>query len=574
LNVDGTMFDVKGPTLYTISLFHDPNRSSDEIVKAIDENIERLRMQPVDAATLERAHVKMRAALYRDIDAEYGFGRANLLALFALFYDDPARINRIESRFAAVTPELIRKTAEEYLRPANRTIYTVVPKAAVAPVVTKEPPPAPDPPKNFTLPEVRRFDLPNGMHVRLMQYGDMPMVTIRLATQTGSIDEAADQVWLAGITGEMMQQGTTTRSAEEIAQQAALMGGSLGVNAGANETTIRTDVFSESAVAAVDLIADVARNPRFPESELGRIRNDYVRKLSMDRTDPRSMVSARFEELLYPDQPYGRSFPTPEMLKGYTLEQVRAFHDHNFGAARSRIYVVGRFDEAAIEKAIRRDFGGWNAGSPPSVPVVNAVSRPGVYLIDRPGAVQSTFLIGLPVIGPDSHDYRRLQVANGVLGGTFLSRITWFLREQKGYSYSPVSYVYVRLRSAYWVEDADVATNATGASVKGIVDEINRLRAEPPTEKELRGVQNFLAGVFVLFNSTRDGIAGQLDNVDLYALDEDYLRDYVASIYAVTPADVQRMAQQYIDPAKLAIVVAGDKKVIADQLRPFGTIGE
>ena len=123
----GSMFDNNGPSLYTIDLFHDPDQSSDQILKAIDENIDRLRTQTVDAATLARARVKMRAAFYDDLERNYGFGRANLLAGFALFYDDPARINRIEPRFAAVTPELIRKTAEEYLRPANRTIFTVVP---------------------------------------------------------------------------------------------------------------------------------------------------------------------------------------------------------------------------------------------------------------------------------------------------------------------------------------------------------------------------------------------------------------------------------------------------------------
>jgi len=124
----GSMFDNNGPSLYTIDLFHDPDKSTDEILRAIDENVDRLRTQTIDEATLARARVKMRAAFYNDLERDYGFGRANLLAGFALFYDDPARINRIESRFAAITPELIRKTAQEYLRPANRTIFTVVPK--------------------------------------------------------------------------------------------------------------------------------------------------------------------------------------------------------------------------------------------------------------------------------------------------------------------------------------------------------------------------------------------------------------------------------------------------------------
>jgi zinc protease len=130
MNAFDPMFDVRGPTLYTIDLYHDADKSDDEIVAAIDQNIDRLRSQPVDAATLERARVKARSAFFKDIEGTYGSGRADLLAVFALFYDDPARINRVESRLAAVTPELIRRTAEEYLRPGNRTILTIVPKSA------------------------------------------------------------------------------------------------------------------------------------------------------------------------------------------------------------------------------------------------------------------------------------------------------------------------------------------------------------------------------------------------------------------------------------------------------------
>jgi predicted Zn-dependent peptidase len=132
MNSFDSMFDSKGPALYIIALYHDADRTDDEIVKAIDADIDRLRLQPLDAATLERARVKARSAFYKDLESGYGFGRADLLAVFALFYDDPTRINRIESRFAAVTPELIRKTAEEYLRPGNRTILTIVPKTAGA----------------------------------------------------------------------------------------------------------------------------------------------------------------------------------------------------------------------------------------------------------------------------------------------------------------------------------------------------------------------------------------------------------------------------------------------------------
>jgi predicted Zn-dependent peptidase len=128
LNALGTMFDINGPTLYTVWLFHDKDKTDDEIIKAIDDNVTRLQTQPVDPATLQRARVKMRSELYNEIEALFGFGRADLLACFALFDDDPSKINRIEDEFARVTPDLIQRTAQEYLRTTNRTILTVIPK--------------------------------------------------------------------------------------------------------------------------------------------------------------------------------------------------------------------------------------------------------------------------------------------------------------------------------------------------------------------------------------------------------------------------------------------------------------
>ncbi len=129
----GNMFNINGPTLFTLALFHDQDKSTDAILKVIDEEIERIRREPVDAATLDLARVKMRSYLYDQIEGFFGFGRADLLASFALFQDDPSLINRLEQQFAAVTPELVLKTAQEYLRPTNRTILTIEPKAQAKP---------------------------------------------------------------------------------------------------------------------------------------------------------------------------------------------------------------------------------------------------------------------------------------------------------------------------------------------------------------------------------------------------------------------------------------------------------
>jgi len=436
----------------------------------------------------------------------------------------------------------------------------------------KQTPPAPGTPRNFTIPSIHRVDLPNGLKVRMVDYGSVPKATVRLVTQTGNVDEQGTEVWLADVTGSMMEQGTKTRSAQQIANEIALMGGALDVSVGMNQTTIGTDVFSESADEAVALIADVVRNPLLPEADLARVRTDLARQLSIQRSQPGQLAAEKFSSVLFGNHPYGRYFPTEAMLSGYTLDQVRAFHDRNFGAARSYVYVVGRFDHGAVERAIRQHFGDWKAGNPAASVSVTPTANRAIHFIDRPGAVQSTVYIGLPVVHAGHPEYLQLTVMNALLGGSFGSRITSNIREQKGYTYSPTSTVTTRLGAAAWAEIADVTTNVTGASIKEILGEIERLRNEAPSEAELRGIQNYLAGTFVLRNSSRPGIAAQLAFLDLYGLSENYLRNYVQQVYAMTPADVQRIARTHIDPAKLAIVVVGDPAQVLTQLEPYGTV--
>lgn len=439
---------------------------------------------------------------------------------------------------------------------------------------TKQAPPAPGTPRNFTIPQIRRLDLPNGLKVRFVPYGEVPKVAVRLVTQTGNIDEADNEVWLADVTGSMMEQGTKSRTPQDIARAVAMMGGALDVNVGVNQILIGTEVFSESAADAVALVADVARNPAFPDAELERIKADLVRNLSIARSQPGQLAAEKYSEVLFGNHPYGRTFPSEASLESYTMEQVHQFHKANFGAARSYLYVVGRFDATAVENAVRKSLGDWAAGNPASKPSVTPVSARTLHLIDRPGSVQSTLYIGLPVIDAANPEYLPLTVMNSLLGGSFGSRITSNIREQKGYTYSPGSAVASRLGAASWTEMADVTTNVTGASIKEILFEIERLRSEPPAAAELRGIQNFLAGTFVLRNSSRAGIAQQLAFLDLYNLSEDYLRNYVQNVYALTPADVQRLARTYVDPAKLAIVVVGDRAQVLPQLKPYGKVVE
>lgn len=451
-------------------------------------------------------------------------------------------------------------------------ILSAQPFAALAQQTPKEKPPAGSAPKAFTLPRKETFTLKNGMKVTLVPYGSVPKVTVRAVVRAGNLNETAEQIWLSNLTGSMLKEGTTTRSAEQIAQEAAQMGGQVNVGVGADQTNVSGDVLSEFGPQLVALIADVMMNPKLPESELPRLKNDRLRALTIARTQSGQLATERFRQVVYPNHPYGRVYPTEQMLSGYKIEDIQKFYKDNFGAARTNLYVAGRFDAAAMKKAITQAFEGWTRGSAPVINIPKPTSARTLHLVDRPGAAQSTIIVGLPVVDPSNPDYIALQVTDALLGGSFGSRITANIREAKGYTYSPNSQVSTRYRDAYWVEVADVTTAVTGPSLKEIFYEIDRLKKEPPTEEELQGIKNYLGGIFVLQNSNRGGVINQLAFLDLHGLDEKYLTTYVQKVFAVTPQEVQRIAQTYLLDDKMTLVVVGDKGKIAEQLGPFGKV--
>ena len=433
----------------------------------------------------------------------------------------------------------------------------------------KQKPPPLGTPKAFQLPPKREFSLPNGMKVTLVPFGKIPKVTVLASVRTGNIDENANEVWLADVTGEMMREGTKTRSAPEIATLVGGMGGSLNVSVGSDNTSVSSTVLSERGPEAVALVADVLRNPRFPDSELARIVATKLRDVAIAKSSPQSLAQEKFSSTMFGDHPYGRVYPTEAMLKGYTIQQVKDFHAKNFGAARTHLYVAGVYDGAAMEKAIRQNFDSWTRGSAPTRKPTAPKKVRNVALLDRPDAVQSTIMLGVPVPDPTSKDYTALEVANSLLGGSFGSRITTNIREQKGYTYSPFGSLDTHYHDATWIEQADVTTKFTGASLKEIFAEIARLQQTPPGAEELNGIKNNMIGIFTLQNASRGGIIGQLADVDLQGLPGNHLGTYVQRVLAVTPADVQRVTKTYLRPEAMTLVVVGDKKTVETQLAPY-----
>ena len=431
---------------------------------------------------------------------------------------------------------------------------------------TQQKPPAAGAPKDFTLPAAKRFTLANGLPVTMVPFGQVPKAAIRLVVAAGNVYENKDEVWLADLTGNLMREGTSTETADAVARGFAAMGGELGISVGPDTTSISTEVLSERAADAVRKLADVAQRPKLPDSEIERVKGNLLRTLAIQKSSPQALAQERFSQLLYGEHPYGRLFPSEATLKGYTLNQVQTYYRNHYGAARARLYVAGVFDAASLETAIKQAFEGWTGAKASDAPAVPPSSGRQFAMIDRADAPQSTVMLGLRVPTASNKDWVALEVTDALLGGAFGSRITTNIRELKGYTYSPYSQLETHPGQAAWLEAADVTTNVTGASLKEIFLEIDKLRKEAPPAAELRGIQNNLAGVFVVQNASRNGVIGRLAFVDLHKLGPDYLSTYVKRVMAVTPEEVRRIANDYLTPDKMSLVVVGDEKTVKAQV--------
>jgi predicted Zn-dependent peptidase len=440
-------------------------------------------------------------------------------------------------------------------------------------VAQKEAPPEGGPPRAFTVPAHESYTLANGLKVTLVPYGNIPKVTISIQVAAGSIDEGSGHVGTAGIAADLMKEGTEKLTADQLADEAGSMGGALQIFSDYDQTTVALDVLSEFGPQAMRLVSGVLQHPRLPESELDRLKNDRLRQIAVENARAQTIALTRFRKILYGDHPYSIVQPSDADVKKITIGDVKAFVGGNFTPQRTHIYVAGRFDGPALKRAIEKSFKGWPKGSTPRTsnpPTITAHRM--LDVSDRPGAPQSTLIVGLPVIPPNNPDALPLSVTNALLGGSFNSRITANIREAKGYTYSPSSQISSRYHDSYWAESADVTTKFTGASLEEIFKEIRRLGSEPPTATELKGIQNYLSGIFILRSSTPGNLIGQLQYVDEQGLGDDYLTKYVTRVNVVTPEEVKRLAGEYLKPESMTVVVVGDTAQISDQLTPFAPL--
>lgn len=424
-------------------------------------------------------------------------------------------------------------------------------------------------PKKFAFSKQETYTLRNGMSVTLVQYGSDAKVAMQTVIRVGSINESGDKPWISDMVATLLKERTSSRSVGQIALETSEMGASIFTSAGTDRTIIGGEVSSEFDTRFLNLVADVVLNPKFAAEDIEKIRANKIRELAINRAQPGALAWERFRQNVFPNHAYGTVFPTEKGLKAYTLQDVKTFYYNQYGAARAHLYIVGQFDAAKVKAAIDKAFGNWKKGPEPIRDVPRSNARRALDVIDRPGALQSTIYLGMPAISPSDPDFVKFTVMDSLLGSSPGSRITSNIARNKGYTYAANSQIFNRYKTGHWVESAEVRTDATGAAVKEILAEIERLRKNPPSDAELKAIKDYLIAIYVLQNGDRSAVIGQLEYADYNDLGRDYLDNYASKLNAVSATDISEMARKYLVTDKMTIVVVGDKAKITEQLKPY-----
>ena len=451
--------------------------------------------------------------------------------------------------------------------------------AAQAPLIPR---PVIGAPKPFRPPAIVERRYPNGMRVALVPFGATPTARIELVIRAGIADESAAQPGVATIVAQFLSEGTRSRSADQIARLVSdlgALGASIFVNTDSRETVLGVDVLPESAPAMIELLADMVRHPEFDPAALERLKANAVRRLQLQRTQAEWLASSRTNSLLFPDNPADRR-SSEEQLRSMDVAAISDFYKTYYVPGRARLYVAGTFDQARVERAAGAAFAEWSAASaasftlPPSATarVINPGDRPVIYLIDRPGATQARVQVSFPVVDMAHPDQVVLNEMNMLMGSTQTSRLIANIRERHGYSYNIFSTLVRRPGSTQWIAAGDITNNVVAPAIQEILSEIARLRKEPPPAEELRSFQSFMAGILLQENSTAQGILGSLRWMDLYGVSTSYLGTFIQNLYKVRPDDLHTIAERYLRPDRMAIVVVGDRKVLLPQLEAIARV--
>ncbi|MCC7531206.1 MAG: insulinase family protein [Candidatus Melainabacteria bacterium] len=438
----------------------------------------------------------------------------------------------------------------------------------------KKPPEAPDP-RPFKLPKIESFKLTNGLSVQLVEDHRYPLVTMALGLKVGSANDPAKKKGVAAMTADMLTQGTKKKTSKQIADEVDFIGGALRAGADNDFTILSSSVLSRYTDRLIASFEDVLFNPTFPQAEFDLKKTNLIQELAMKRSNPDFLLEERFAKVIFGDHPYSHIAPTPESVKSITRQDLEAFHKANYLPNESALVIIGDFDSAKVRPLISKDFSEqWKPGRIAHIDASGMPTRSEqrIYLVDRPGSVQSNIKIGNIAIKRTDPDYYALTLANQILGGAANSRLFLNLREAKSYTYGAYSGVSAQREPGAFGAEASVRTEVTAPSLQEFFYELSRIRNLKVSDKELNESKKYLTGSFQLGLETQGGLAQRLLEGQLYDLPRDYLETYTDKIMAVTRDDVRNAARKHIDLGHIAIAVVGDAKTIKPELQIFGPV--
>ncbi len=464
--------------------------------------------------------------------------------------------------------------------------------------------PPPGPPPKFAFPPFTRMRLSNGLEVVLAEYHEMPLVVFQMLFRAGRSSDPTGKSGLAHLMAAVWDEGTQTRSGEELAAALARLGASLSIGADWDTSGVRLFTLKHSWTEALRLYAEVICQPLFPEKELEREKQLTLGQLQQWRQDAVMLAHLAFSAALYgSDHPYGQpSLGTPPSIQAITRADVEAFYRQHIRPDRATLIVVGDIRSAELIPELEKAFAQWSPpttgqtlpsaktsgqatsseGNPSAgqadaasprwaapLPKPPVFTEPRLLLLNKPAAPQSVICVGQIGAERNSPDYARLVVMNTIFGGQFSSRLNMNLRETHGFTYGARSAFDWRPRQpGPFAAASSVHTEVTAAALQEFLKEMEGLRgAKPVSEEELEFAKNYLTRGYPAEFETASQLADHLETLVEFALPDDAFSRLIPEVQAVRPEDVHQMAKKFMQLDRLLMVIVGDRAKIEPALR-------
>ena len=427
------------------------------------------------------------------------------------------------------------------------------------------------------LPRATEATLSNGLTVLIIEDHRLPLVSIQYSIgASGPIFEPANMVGLARITAQMMTEGTKTRSSLKIAEDVERLGAALSVSSsyGSTVSVLTASGLSDNFDKWFELANDVLLNPTFPANELDRRKQQLSVALRQQRTSAEFLMSERFSRAMYGDHPAGNVTTNQATVDALTPAILSKWHDEKYAPQNAILGIAGDVKPAELVPKLERLLAGWKKTDlkealPPN-PKPSTARK--IFLVDRPDSVQTSLIMGNIAIDRRDPDYFGMVALNQVLGGGGAGRLFKNLREENGYTYGAYSSFSARKFPGPWNASAEVRTEVTDGALTEFIKELQRMRDQLVTDRELDDAKRAIVASFALSLENPDDLVNYALTRKIYDLPEDYWDAYPAKLMAITPAEIQRVARKYIDPQNMQIIAVGDGSKIRTVLEKYGPV--